>query len=861
MTDKAKNLRGASVTTNKDAGASNTTDAAQGETNSAPLRMGKTYEGTIVNGDNNSMVYTVRKGDRMIEGCHWVAGLNAALIGIKTHLFPTRGTRVTFVYGNPSYIVAGLPSGPRDDVSGNKREMTQTTGGKGRGRLDIPDHSDFGGANKHATAPKDLFEGELDIENHLGVAWLLLNSMAGLKAGERAKIEAFVLNDMVRIVSDCYKNITAFGDMQIYNDGRLNVRFDGTSYEHEAWSLMSEEEPKASVSQFQIPPEEDLVKTGRWRFSQYIGFLGDFVHQFVTEPAATASSIAEGALRPGKSRIQQMSDGSVLIQSVADISIERVCRVQVPIELKRWDDPQGVASKAFKNLQKQYLKLWDYGPGGTNVHHCAYQLREYSRWLSCYHSFARFHQMAAEWRIPLETETSHAWTNQEKDVEQANSSASLLVYDTYACWRIMRDGTIVLWDGYGNGLVMGKSGVQLSSVEHIDIDAAGDVRITSGGDIILKARRNIEISAICGGLILKACTWFKGLCERGVLWLKGDATDPVVDPDTENPRGETGVNFPEVEKLEYAVLIEASQGRVAVRGDRTVNISAEGVPDAAGDQTDVTGSVIIQSRFQDVRLYSQRNALVKSQGGNSGVVALESPRGIVADAPKFLSTAYVFDVRYSAGEDNSALSFKGGKLSVRQVAAKAVGAIDRLAGPERGPTGGNPPPGCCLPTHYNHVDKVDDFDEPEFADSDDLEPRIQYEDDGERNPLMFKVLFDDENPTWAYPEPADYKWPNEAAAEYPRQEPISQQRIRYDAAFEDRVDDWAWNTLDTLQQAPRTDISNLPYPGRSVQELYHPDSAGSPLHTPLEDAYNTQNQQTGLRQRQPSRKYRKRDVS
>jgi hypothetical protein len=315
-------IRGASVTTHGDSAKGNTTDHAQGEPHTGPLRAGKSYVGVIVNGDNKSHVYTVRIGDRMVEGCHWVAGINAALLGINTHLVPTRGTRVSIIYGNPSFIYQGLPGDRRDDASGNKKTLTQSTGTKGRGKLDEPDHTDFKGTNTHATCSHDQFEGELVLENQMGTALALLHSMASLKSGERAKIEAFVVNDMVRIVSDCFKHISAFGDMQIYNDGRLNVKFDGTSYEYEAWSLLDEGEAKAVVNGNEVPPEPDITKTGRWRFSQYIGFLGDFVHQFVTEPSETASSIGADAKRPGKSRVQQMADGSVLIQSVADIALE-----------------------------------------------------------------------------------------------------------------------------------------------------------------------------------------------------------------------------------------------------------------------------------------------------------------------------------------------------------------------------------------------------------------------------------------------------------------------------------------------------------------------------------------------------------
>jgi len=855
-------IRGASVTTHGDSAKGNTTDHAQGEPHTGPLRAGKSYVGVIVNGDNKSHVYTVRIGDRMVEGCHWVAGINAALLGINTHLVPTRGTRVSIIYGNPSFIYQGLPGDRRDDASGNKKTLTQSTGTKGRGKLDEPDHTDFKGTNTHATFSHDQFEGELVLENQMGTALALLHSMASLKSGERAKIEAFVVNDMVRIVSDCFKHISAFGDMQIYNDGRLNVKFDGTSYEFEAWSLLDEGEAKAMVNGNEVPPEPDITKTGRWRFSQYIGFLGDFVHQFVTEPSATASSIGADAKRPGKSRIQQMADGSVLIQSVADIALERVCRVQVPIELRRWDDPQGNLSSTFKQLNKRFLKIWDFGgSSGRTIHHTAYQLREYARWLSCFHSYARFHQLTLDWRVPTESETDHEWTNQEKDVESANGGG-LLFYDTYACMRIMRDGAIVMLDGYGNSVTMAKSGIQLSAIEHIEIDAGGDIRLTAGSDIILKARRNIEISAICGGLILKACTWFKGLVEKGILWLKSDAADPLVDDDTDNPRGETGVDYPKVELRECAVLIESSKGRTALRSNRTLHLTAEGVPDNRRDQNDVTASVLVQSKFQDVRVYGQRNALFVSKGANSGILGLESSLAIVADAPKFLSTAYLFDVRATVGSPETAMTFQGGKLSVRQIASNYIAAINRLAGPKLLPTideDNPPPPGCCLAPHLNHVSETDgDFDTLDLATAEDLIPRTSYENIPPRNPLRFSpTVAKDFN--WEYPAASDYKWAGEKPEDYPRFEPLAQQRARTDEDMEDRVDDWRWAQLDRLRPARRTNVKNLPYPGQRVRELHHPTGAGFDLHKILQGQYNAQDVKTDLKERPLERKYRKRD--
>ena len=78
------------------------------------------------------------------------------------------------------------------------------------------------------------------------------------------------MDDMVRIVSETFKHYSAFGDYQIYNDGRLNVRFDGTSYEHESFGKLSDQDPLVDLDSNKVDFKDTFTQTGRWRFSEYI---------------------------------------------------------------------------------------------------------------------------------------------------------------------------------------------------------------------------------------------------------------------------------------------------------------------------------------------------------------------------------------------------------------------------------------------------------------------------------------------------------------------------------------------------------------------------------------------------------------
>ena len=48
---------------------------------------------------------------------------------------------------------------------------------------------------------------------------------------------------------------------------------------------------------------------GRWRFSQYVGWVGNFIHLFVTDPVEHVGHLASERFRAGRSKIHAHIDG------------------------------------------------------------------------------------------------------------------------------------------------------------------------------------------------------------------------------------------------------------------------------------------------------------------------------------------------------------------------------------------------------------------------------------------------------------------------------------------------------------------------------------------------------------------------
>jgi hypothetical protein len=754
---------------------------------------GSIFDAEVVEAEPNG-AYTVRHliNGEVTRGCEDATGFAASILGVNQAKRYTKGTRVLVLNGRAKFIV-GAQSTDTPVYSADRSLL----GGSAR-------PESFKGSADGRTVPGprpavDLLDGEVDMTNQLGVGMRLLTTLAQLNAGDRAKVETFLLDGLVRIFSQTFRHFHAAGEDQVYDDGRLNIRQDATSYPHEALGMLNPtdgvvgEENAENVATASL--EDAVAQTGRWRYSKFIGHLGNFVQTLVTDPTETLGVLAENALRSGKARQQIMADGTVLVQSTSEICIERVCRIQVPIELKTQDDPEGVLQAEYEDLERKYLEIWKDYETTDGLMDAAYRLREYARWLNTYHSFGRMLQ-SGDWKIPSEDDTPEpSWTNHEEDVEQSNSDI-LTSYDTYACIRIMRDGSIVTWAGDGSCTVMNRGDIVHSAARDLHLRAAGSIHIQSGNDIHMMARRNIQIFALFGGLTIKARAWMHALCERGSIWLKAD-----VDPESE---GYTApMDAPEPKVLDHAIMIDAPAGGVGVSSGRRLELNS--------DDTDASrGGVVIRS-MSKLRLIAQRDVEMRGQ-----VVAIKTPQ-LWVRATRFFGdvSRFAFDGMFEA---------RKGLFRVSRVEAHTVDAQERLSGP----TGGS---GRAIvsPTGQNE----DESWAYEHADDGTMDGILSWPPDGALD-LDTNRPFDptDEAYTWSVSE-TDLPYRPEVSFE-----DLTQQRLRVDTP-PDETDDGEGGTMaepfwqaaqQRLLSGLRTTASFL---SRENARRHYQADYGADLRTPL----------------------------
>jgi hypothetical protein len=767
--------------------------------NRGRLTHGTFYEGTIHSCNYSDMTYTVVvAGGETVEGVRDGTGLFNGLIGIKTTNRLSPGTLVLLAEDSNPWIIATAPA----DTPDLQAYLSRTITGKGYPdaiKTSHPNDSEL--VPEHNTA-EDLYEGEFEMANLLGGFLRFMGFLTTLGIDERNQIEFHMVRDLTRLLSHNFEHFSCDGDRKIYDDGRLNCDDNTTSYDHERMGAVDPFSPKSEVVDALMPDNLDPIRTGRWRFTQLKGFIGDFINSFITDPTVVLGQMTEQAVRSGKSRVHMGQDGTILLQSVSEIAFERVCRIQVPIRIKHEEDPKGVIRKQMDELDKSFLKVWDQD-SGKSEHHTLFKIREYIRYLNQYQSLARIHQLAAksgEWKVPSEAETpAPKVTCGEADRESANQGSATYWKDAYATVRIMRDGSILNFDAYGNSTASGPYGIQHASSRHYHVWAAGDIVMKAGASMFLSARRHIEIIAARGGLALKGRTFLRGLCERGTLWLKSDF-DPkgTWTPEEGDPEAEV--------VDQQGIRIHATKGEARYLSWLKTQVVIEGPPgdDDSGDFVFSTKGGLKLDVGKDLGMDVSKKLLV-----NVGKEVHWTSGDWIAKAKSFLLPGIAM--------------FKSSEIILSRIKTTMLECSGRIAGPENRGKVVDPASKVPYRAHTNHI-QIYDGDAIEVPS--DAPETISYNFSEPAGSIYWKLLPEEEY-QWADAPDGDV-----AADADLLYEPLSQQHLRLETP--DGYGVWN-NACDPLLSGSQT-ANSQPWPGKSRKWLSHTNPGGPALSKPAPGA-------------------------
>lgn len=532
-------------------------------------------------------------GEFIVYNCKMMSDTMAMVLGFTSTSMPAVGTEVLVLYtpGGNSYVVGGTvpdmvapPKAGRYAVAGDYSEEMEMVNKEEYGTKRSETEDEFVG--RGGNSPFDILPGEKEWTTNTGTLIRLLYNFVQLSAGDLAKIEVGLMNDMVRIVSNYFVHHHVGGDDLIWSSGKCTRESHFSSWGFEAEGKKDKNEPfaKEGRGKYYYDPKKsteddwkDVDQTGRWRKSTYIGYLGDMIHTWVSDPTKVISTWNNSldALRTGRCRSWIGTDGTVMVQTVGAIHLEVAPRVIIPVVKSKWDNPEQNIVEKMKALDSNFLKIWQGDPDWKDCRTAAWQMRSYARYMTQWHSLARWRMMESTGlvRVPTEDEADEPKAGCEEEERKK------VVQDTPANYfgsiTVDQAGSITMVSNGHTSVVMNNGDIQLAGPGNLEVKMGGIISMT-GKSISLKAYENIEIVAVFGKLWLKARAAWNALCERGRLWLKSDMKKSYDANKGDCAAGYNGGDKPvkpEDENCSFGVVVESVDRPLLVKGDRGVMLA------------------------------------------------------------------------------------------------------------------------------------------------------------------------------------------------------------------------------------------------------------------------------------------------
>lgn len=591
------------------------------------LQDGKLYVATVTAVNVAAKTLDVLIKDTAVTGCVYIAGSMAAFFGIENASLPPLGSSVLVYYtvrnspclvigtlGSQHPLVLALP----ESIAGNNKLNSRAVAGL-KPNIEGEKYVNMGSG---PPIPLDLVPGEMNLTMSTGTMIRLLHNFAQLGASDAAKVEACIFNDMVRIVDNYFVHHMCGGDELVWSAGACTKENHFTGYPFEAEGKLKPDDPlcketKEGSGLYDISKDLKSVTgdTGRWRLSEYVGFLGDMIHRWVTTPTEVASNIMEKALRAGQFRSWVGNDGTYCVQAAGGIQLEVTQFIVIPEILKAWNDPDFDMEKAMQDLDGEFLKIWGKGPDWADLKVACWQLQYYTKYITLWHSLARFRQLADKkfCKIPKESEIPfRAPTASEADKAAANPDAVENSPKGHALISMDPIGNMVLRSNDHTSITMFDGNIQIACPGNLELKAGGIVSM-QGNTVSIRGAQRVEITSIFGTLVTTARTAWKALCELGTVWIKGDGRE-----DTELPKDELQERIDKLgqeprEFSEFAVVIDSSRGKTMVHGHQGVVVNSKDKQGHIMIQADGQGSHINMHSTSDIRMLCGRRIFLKAK--------------------------------------------------------------------------------------------------------------------------------------------------------------------------------------------------------------------------------------------------------
>jgi hypothetical protein len=394
----------------------------------------------------------------------------------------------------------------------------------------------------------DAFPGDQAWHNELGISLAIRKLMLHMKASDRAKLEMFLLDDLVRLNTGQFQHYHPLGESHVYNTrGNCTMELSGSQHQCEVMGYpnygtpfvksVAADSTGAKQSGLGLnAPDATMMR----RLSYYLGHLPGILQFFVTSPAKGAEmgpdvpgpmTYGAKAVDKGLMHFAVDDNGRCLLRSASDITIERCDHIAVPKKLREPWDP---ISHRYSETEAKLPWLW----GNDDLRSRPLQQRDASKWWlrSVYTRFWK-NSLTDDLYLPEENEVMP--DNAYDTVEGSNEDYAATSHVRKSCSITLRkDGGITVREHGGAELSLVDGRIIMSAPKGVEIRSGTSIVNLANEDFVAKARESVDITATNKDLRLKAEHNMQAWAGNSVL-VECDAPSGSTPPATDAVAGES----------------------------------------------------------------------------------------------------------------------------------------------------------------------------------------------------------------------------------------------------------------------------------------------------------------------------------
>ena len=588
-------------------------------TNLTPRRV---LIGTVIGSFPFANCYMVAFGDgegRFVRPCLYIGSMGNFGLGVKMYANLTNGTQVLvasfeagfdYIIGPVPFVTTNPGANPADFVQqgGGTHFFTEEI-------LRFPAIEQDGVVNAGIGGMLDLMAAEWAVLNELGGGVMVGRFEAFLRADEMCGIWANYIDRTLRLgARDFLLHTYSRDDYDGFADGELNAVRQRAIYPSESVGIKVESNSERQLPEFTEATGRSLVEDRDGtqaayepsnpervllpRLLELEGRNADLLQRFVLtpNPAAADYLLSDQERYLGLLRERYGLDGSYQLYSKQAISIRKVVAIPAPVQVQDLRHP-------VKEIEDQQIADFNWGDAAADFGAAGFaaQALEYHAYIA---NVASYRQLLgrSDWHVP------------EADAEQLISAPPTPPNDRGRMWQqlpptedvdlvgdrqnryylanagldILPDGTVVIDGPSGEQIIMGGGNIILTCPGSV-YTLPGQHAVTwAPGDIVQRAKRNVELSTSERDIRIKA--------ERNLQMLGGNGGAGGVLIES---KGTSDLPSPGIgDEVRAAGVVIKAEAAVRMDGDALSLRSREGGvgirAEEGGDFTLTAGLALLQ---------------------------------------------------------------------------------------------------------------------------------------------------------------------------------------------------------------------------------------------------------------------------